>query len=559
MAVAGPNVPYPPGTLPALGAPPLVLAAVVAGLPGGWCVAIAVAGAVAARRALSGFSATYLATVVFCLVLAGRVAPARDVLVPGTGTIDGGRADTCAALWIAAIVLAAGLVPRGRSTTGRRATPTSSPQTSRPQTSSPQTLRPQTLRRQTSSPQTSSLWMALGAMAVSAAALVVEVLLIISGSLGVVGQVSGGGSGGGYAGLFGTLGPVLAAAATVVLHRTDAPPSATLAAAGLLGLHLLTLPFTGFRGAAPVMCLAVAIAAGRRAIPAGSGPPGPAAVDPPAGQAPGRRDARLAARRPAPHPAPVVLLGAVGVALFLLGSAVRATISAEHGQHGPAPVSVVQTPEAIARRLDYRPYLLRALDQRHDPDARQAVALADQAAGAVPRLLYPNKPPVDYGHAVSYAVFELPREMPTSSTITAFGDAAINLGPVGATLLICGWMLTLDACYRRCVATTVPMMAIRILFIQMAFDIGTPPVLAIVTLVRSVAVLGVVLVVIRVATYLLPRRSPRHPTVARPGWWGPPPRPTAGRRWPTWPAGPALTGAGAVSAPRRRPRHRPAR
>ncbi|MCM3925586.1 hypothetical protein ND748_28450, partial [Frankia sp. AiPs1] len=65
-----------------------------------------------------------------------------------------------------------------------------------------------------------NLGMALGSMAVSAAALVVEILMIISGSVGVVGQVSG--SGGGYAGLFGALGPVLAAAATVVLYRTAA-------------------------------------------------------------------------------------------------------------------------------------------------------------------------------------------------------------------------------------------------------------------------------------------------------------------------------------------------
>ncbi|WP_251750167.1 hypothetical protein, partial [Frankia sp. AiPs1] len=243
----------------------------------------------------------------------------------------------------------------------------------------------------------------------------------------------------------------------------------------------------------------------------------------------------------------MVLLGVVGVALFLLGSAVRATISAEHGQHGPAPVSVGQTPEAIARRLDYRPYLLRALDQRHDPDARQAVALADQAAGAVPRFLYPDKPPVDYGHAVSYAVFELPREVPTFSTITAFGDAALNLGLGGATLLLFGWMLALDFCYRRCAATTVPMVAIRILLIQMAFDVGSPPVLATVTLARSVAVLGIVLITIRVATELLPRRSPRwsprRPTFARPGRSVPLGRPAAGRRWPTWLAGPAVMAA----------------
>ncbi|WP_261567621.1 hypothetical protein [Frankia gtarii] len=503
MAVAGPYVPHPPGTLPALGAPPLVFAAVAAGLPGDWCVALAVAGAVAARRALSRFSAAYLAMVVLCLVLAGRLAPAHDVLLPNTKVIDGGRADTCAALWIAAVVLAAGLGLRHRSTTGPGPTPAA------------------------------SLRMALGAMAVSAVGLAFEVLLIAAGSVGVASQVSGGGSGGGYVGLFGALGPVLAAAAVVVLHRTEAPPAATVAATGLFGLHLLTLPFTGFRGAAPVMCLAVVIAAGHRAIPAGSGPPGPAAVDRPASPARSRRDRRPLARRPARHPAPLVLLGAAGVALFLLGSSVRATISAEHGQHGPAQVSLGQTPETIIRRLDYRPYLLRALDQRHDPDARQAVALSDQAASAAPRFLYPNKPPVDYGHAVSYAVFELPRDVPTFSTITAFGDAVLNLGLGGATLLICGWVLALDACYRRCAATTVPMVAIRILLIQVALDVGTPPVLATVTLVRSVAMLGVVLVAIRVATDLLPRRSPRHPTVARLGRSAPRSRPTTGRQRPT--------------------------
>nr|MDT0666227.1 hypothetical protein [Micromonospora sp. DSM 115978] len=103
----------------------------------------------------------------------------------------------------------------------------------------------------------------------SGVTLAVHVTLLVDQRVGVPAQLAGGSSGGGYLGLLATAGALLAAGCLLRLRAEGRFRSwpAALAVTVFTG-HLGALVFTGFRSAAPLLCLALFLTA------AGSKPAG---------------------------------------------------------------------------------------------------------------------------------------------------------------------------------------------------------------------------------------------------------------------------------------------
>ncbi|MCK9923021.1 hypothetical protein MXD61_14270 [Frankia sp. AgPm24] len=501
------------------------------GAPGPVCLVIALLGFVALLRTLSRLVIVYVTVVTITMVVAGRIVSANALLVPSA--IPAPRddlADTCAALWIA-VAATAGTISahRARRRRARRHATGGA------------------AAAEATSAEAAALRMTWGVLALSALAAAGQAFLLAAGAVGVSAQYAGGTSGAGYPGLLAAAGPVLAGAALVSAHadrtsdpehptgprrtagpkhptgprRTAGPgrtagtrrigglgrmPSIGLrtAAWAMFAVQAVLLVLTGFRGAAPQLCLAALLAG------AGVGADRGVLADARGGQRTGRCPVWLSRAGRA-----VLAVSVIG-GLFVAGSIVRSDLADASGyQFGASNPTSGPLGTVVVRRLDYRPYLLRALELRDDPGARAAVRLDDQLGVLVPRFLYPNKPTADQGRRLSHAVFDLPPDLPTSSTITAFGDGVINLGLVGAMLLIGAWVLVLDTMFRAAGrGRSVAACALRIMVLQAAFDTATPPIMQLATSLRALGILSLLLATLAMLTR---RIRPATASASQPG------------------------------------------
>jgi len=319
------------------------------------------------------------------------------------------------------------------------------------------------------------------AVIVSLASLVAVYFLQSRDSFGLAGQLATGVSGGGYLGVLAQAGPPSAAGALLsILGRPKAARSALALSAGLVVLQAGALAYSGFRGAAPFYIIAVAICA--------IGVRGPLMDRPFGKQAFGG-----------------VLVASLMIGLFALGVSVRedAALAAGTGQGSMSRTNFLPT---IIQRFDESRALGKAWEYRNDAAARSAVSLGDQVTAIIPRVLYPAKGTVDYGHGVSIAVYGSPTTTRNSNTVTLLGDALINLGLAGGLVLIGAYIFLFDTAFRRLrSAATVTSLSIRVAVLVAALDLESPAVLNIVGTIRiSLAVLALQWVVKKI----IPSRAP---------------------------------------------------
>ncbi|WP_239372493.1 hypothetical protein [Frankia sp. Cj5] len=417
-------------------------------------VAIAGLGALAVRRALSALVVVYVLLIAIELLVAAR-------LPWGNVTVTVGPVDTYAALWIAVAVFAGTLScawPPRRTRVVPHGNPSFVP-----------------------------------ALAISAGALAVHLILITSGATGVAAQLAGRTSGGGYLGLFGQTGAAIAGGVVLAAHATGRGRSATgIAAALLVVLHAVTLAFTGFRSAGPLLLCAIVLA----------------------------RVTGSSRRRRAKQAAVILALSAGGIGLFLAGSAIRTDITAQAGPRsggGPPSVELSNLVDVVTARIDYREYLARAIELRDDSSAREAVNLRDQFGAAVPRVLNPNKPSVDYGARISQAYFGISTNIRTSSLITSFGDGIVNFGVTGTVLAIGLYVIGLDRIYRTLgEAPTAGRLALRIITVSVVIDIAPSVVMSAIEIARDSIFTGTTLLIATWLTRIYGRKNTQQVAIYRP-------------------------------------------
>lgn len=381
-----------------------------------------IACAVVVRASLSPLARAYVAYIVLGLVVAPRFATVPNV------NLD--RTQFLASLWILAACLGGVISSR----TGR---------------SSPRLRTVPSLQRLTP------------AVFIAILSLLAEYVLVARGSFGVAGQYATGNSGGGYLGLLVQIGPPSAAGALLAtLARPTRTTGDLVVPAALVALQAVALTFSGFRGAAPLYVLAVALcsfrpAAAKRRMPVG--------------------------RRLVVGAALFCFVGG----LFLHGASVRQSAATAAGSAAPH-ISVSNALPTVVQRFDESPYLARADESRDQPAAREAVSLRNQLTAIVPRFLYPSKGNVDYGQQLSIAVYGATANTRNSSTVTTFGDAMINGGLPGGFVLVAIYVFLVDAVLRRTRrAATVQSLSVRVALVTAALNLEAPAGLNLVGILRA--------------------------------------------------------------------------
>ncbi|MFC8502074.1 hypothetical protein ACFUC1_06920 [Pedococcus sp. NPDC057267] len=261
------------------------------------------------------------------------------------------------------------------------------------------------------------------ALIVSSVSLFATIVLIRAGTYGLTGQLAGQSSGG-VIGLLSAVGPAFAAGALISAFsgaKASRPKVGRYFSLGLVGCHCILLTLSGFRGAAPFYLIAIVITGSeirdrfRRAT------------------------SQTAARR-------LVTLGFVGVIIagfFLAGAAVRSQVVAASGTSA-APQSL----RSVISRFDSTVPLSVAWQHRSDESAREAVGIPQQVIAVIPRVLYPEKPVIDYGQRLAVLLYGLPADTRSSETVTAFGDAILAAGLGAAFLIAVAYTAAFDSLFR---------------------------------------------------------------------------------------------------------------
>ena len=400
--------------------------------------------AVIIRASLSRLARAYVAYIILGLVVAPRFA-----IIPNAN-LD--RTQFLASLWIFAVCLG-GVVssrtsrssPRFRAAVyGRRITP---------------------------------------AVFVAILSLLAEYALVARGSFGVAGQYATGDSGGGYLGLLVQIGPPSAAGALLAtLGRPTRTTNDLFVPAALVALQAVALTFSGFRGAAPLYVLAVALCSFRPAASKLRAPLGRRVI------------------------VGTTLICFVG-ALFLHGASVRQSAATAAGSTAPH-ISLSNALPTVVQRFDESTYLARADESRDLPAVKEAVSLRNQLGAIVPRFLYPSKGNIDYGQQMSIAVYGAPANTRNSSTVTTFGDAIINVGLPGGFVLVAIYYFLVDAVFRRMrKAATVRALSVRVALVTAALNLEAPAGLNLVGILRvSITIVVAQWLVARAFTPLADRR-----------------------------------------------------
>lgn len=321
------------------------------------------------------------------------------------------------------------------------------------------------------------------------AGLLVRCALLVSGQLGLEAQYSSGTSESGPLALFAIIGSVCAAAAFWVGRgEPETRPGFPLVTTGLVLAHAASLAFSGFRGAGPLYLIVVWIVGAesrrRSAVPQG-----------------------------AKWAVVGVALVAVGIGLFAVGAAARQGYAADAGKSSESTAGI-PTQEAILLRLDGRTPLEVAYSHRHDSLARDAVAVRDQVAAVIPRVIYPDKPVVNYGTRVAYAYYGIPYSYRTSSTVTFLGDIYINAGLAGVCVVAALLGLLLQRAFQRLLSADTGMSyAVSYVLVAALLRIESPLILNAVEVLRELIALILILALARAVAPLAGRRlraAPEH-------------------------------------------------
>lgn len=242
--------------------------------------------------------------------------------------------------------------------------------------------------------------------ALTASLIGVNAYLSLAGSEGYAAQVTVGRSTPtGILGLLAVAAPIVTLIA--LLNSVGTGRNVRLSAT-LAFVQAFVLALSGFRGAAAIFIVAIAVG-GALTLPADSV---------------WRSKSRLLAV------APVFAL--LMVITFIIGANVKnvAATNAGVSSSGTQLFTLDNAIKNTATRLQLSSSLETGLEFRGDKTAENAVSWETQLRAGVPRFLWPGKPDVDYGQRVSVALYGLQYGQ-SSSTVTTVGDCLLNFGALG--------------------------------------------------------------------------------------------------------------------------------
>lgn len=240
-------------------------------------------------------------------------------------------------------------------------------------------------------------------------------------------------------------------------------------AIGLAVMQLIVLGLSGFRGAGAVLILSIILGAGLT-LPHLSN---------------WRGKSRLFVLLP------VLLI--ITIFTIVLGASIKNTAAAELGvsSSGTRLFTVDNASTTIASRLQLGSSLDTAIKYRDVAKAKDAVSWEDQLRAAVPRLLWPDKPVVDYGQRVSVAMYGLTYGQ-SSSTVTTIGDSLLNFGLGGVAFagLLAGLALSKIEARVRWATKRLSVLLVAVLVYSVVGSPEQPLVLIIIGVLRNILVCG---------------------------------------------------------------------
>ncbi|MFN2607557.1 MAG: hypothetical protein ABR511_06620 [Acidimicrobiales bacterium] len=258
----------------------------------------------------------------------------------------------------------------------------------------------------------------LAVLLAAVASFLVQLALLRQSSIGYGAQVQGLSSTG-TSTVVGSVAPI-AIATAYLMARIGGQHRYRLLTGVLVGAEALALATTGFRGSGPLFLITVWLTRKRW-------------------QPDWRFDTRTATRW---------ILAVIAItALFSFGASRRAQVANLLGRSsaGTQAADLSSLPRVIINRFDFYPSVAPAFSRASSPPAKAAVSPRSELVAFVPRLLWPGKPTIDYGHQVAQAFFDIPATYRTSSSITWLGDLFVQ-GGWAAPLVVA---VALGACIQR--------------------------------------------------------------------------------------------------------------
>lgn len=266
-----------------------------------------------------------------------------------------------------------------------------------------------------------------------------------------------------------------------------------LLAAVLMAAQILVFSLGGSRGVGPLSLISIAVAASL-VLPATSK---------------WRSKKRLLA---------CLIIGLVaGFGLFNLGAEAKdaATINAK-GRIGNSFVfSPDETISKTAERLELNPPLEKAIAAQDDIAVQDALGWQNQVIAVVPRILWPEKPAIDYSQQVSVTVYGLPYGL-TSTSISRVGDTLVNFGVGGiiAVGVIVGCALAASERFIRHRRGIVAL-ALAAGLSQEVLAHESPVIIATIGAIRGILLAAVFWWLCQIASTLFSRRGSRAPIDVR--------------------------------------------
>lgn len=190
----------------------------------------------------------------------------------------------------------------------------------------------------------------------------------------------------------------------------------------------------------------------------------------------------------------------LAVASFVFAAEVKENVVRGTSAAAGSAAAYSTSLEVVAERLNSTQYLRAAIGVSDSVDVTPQLGWRRQATALVPRIAWPERPPVDYGVQVSRLVYGASGSQ-SSGTVTTIGDAYLNAGTKGVAGigLVFGFVAArLESLVRFARRRELVCVAV-VAFNATLLSVEPPIVLGAATVVRNVVIFGAVWLVVRAA------------------------------------------------------------